>query len=199
MDDYVSVRHLSDDAYVELIDSVTVRRCGDCDLCCSAMEVFDLVPPKPLGCRCPHQCASGPGCTIYESRPSTCKVFYCLWRAGSTVGITVPHDLYPARCGFVLVWDLTNNPYICTAFLDPQRPKKWVHYKRDLEKLARKWNCGIAIGGGDTASHVLTPMGSWFARADFPELFVGLEIGIPREEFINGRPRERIVPTWPRH
>lgn len=51
------------------------RDCGGCNVCCTAMRVapFD----KPAGTSCQHQSATG--CDIYSSRPSVCRVWFCIW------------------------------------------------------------------------------------------------------------------------
>lgn len=176
-----------DEEFIKLIDKYTTRRCGNCDLCCSALEVFDLVPQKPMGQRCPHQCVGKTGCTIYENRPHTCAVFYCAWRAGSIYNLNLPKRLYPAKCGFVLHYDPGTNDIIMTLFKDPKRPNAWKKYKRDLELIAYQQDIGIAIGGGYQATHVLSPRGNWFSRAEFPSLFDGLRVALPTVEFRNAR------------
>ena len=53
------------------------RRCGECSLCCKLLriEAFN----KPVGTWCAH-CAPGRGgCTIYETRPTECREFFCAW------------------------------------------------------------------------------------------------------------------------
>lgn len=53
------------------------RECGDCTACCAALVVPELA--KGMWQPCKH-CAAG--CTIYETRPASCKTYECLWRAG---------------------------------------------------------------------------------------------------------------------
>lgn len=177
-----------DKEFVKIVDMNTVRRCGKCDLCCKALEVFDLTPKKPMGHRCPHQRKVGTGCEIYKKRPHTCKVFYCAWRAGDLAGVHLPDKLYPAECGFVISYDPTLNPIFATVFLDPDRPNAWAMYKPELEDMAEKNNIGVVIGGGDSATHVVSPKRHWFSRVDWPGFFNGYHVGLPSIEFHNGRP-----------
>ena len=179
------------DVFTQLVDLNTTRRCNDCDVCCTALEVFDLQPPKKIGERCQHQCNDKAGCQIYDNRPKSCKEFYCTWRMAEVIKIFIPNRLKPSKCGFVLSWDPMVNPVLMTLFKDPKRPDAWKKYKRELEAIAKENNVCIGIGGGYDATHVLSPRGNWFDRKLFPWLFNGLSVGVPREEFNNGRPNKR--------
>lgn len=80
------------------------RACGSCTLCCKLLPMQREDNPgerwanamaamgstafgmrnefdKPAGRRCPHQRLSK-GCTIYASRPFSCRVWNCLWLTG---------------------------------------------------------------------------------------------------------------------
>jgi hypothetical protein len=57
-------------------DAPSVRRCGDCNLCCKLLP-FPLIK-KPAGMHCKYQ-RLGKGCTIYASRPSCCRLWSCRW------------------------------------------------------------------------------------------------------------------------
>jgi len=62
-------------------DDSSARQCGDCNICCTAMNVRPL--NKPAGYRCEHQTPTG--CGNYDNRPSVCRTWYCMWvrdRAG---------------------------------------------------------------------------------------------------------------------
>jgi hypothetical protein len=50
--------------------------CDGCTVCCKIMGVHEL--GKPVDTRCAH-CAAGVGCTIYETRPQSCRTFDCVW------------------------------------------------------------------------------------------------------------------------
>lgn len=179
----------------QIVDALTTRRCGGCDLCCTACAVLDMTPPKPMGERCTHMVQGACGsCGIYENRPPTCFEFYCTWRLSELImprrgGSGIPDRLFPAKCGFVLHWP---NPFdvIMTLFKDPARPNRWTKYVRELKRIARDNDIAIAIGGADEATHVIAPSGRIFSRADFPELFRGVEVGVPEQEF-----KRRMTPT----
>jgi hypothetical protein len=53
------------------------RTCGDCSLCCKLPFVEEL--GKPADTWCTHCKPGRGGCTIYETRPETCKRFECEW------------------------------------------------------------------------------------------------------------------------
>lgn len=55
------------------------RACGSCNVCCVSLTIEDPELQKVQGYRCPHLKA-GVGCGIYESRPKTCRTYYCGWR-----------------------------------------------------------------------------------------------------------------------
>lgn len=163
------------------VDARTTRRCAECKLCCTALEVKDLDPPKAMGEPCKHLCEKG--CGIYENRPDTCAIFYCSWRASELLKLGIPENLKPNQCGFVLHWDPIMNPTLMTLFVDPDRPNNWVKYKRQLETIARVQDVAIGIGGGTSCSFVLSPIGNWYAKADHPHFFDGLTIGVPKADY----------------
>jgi hypothetical protein len=51
------------------------RQCGGCSECCEVMGVREL--EKPPLTKCKNQCDTG--CTIYDSRPATCREWTCSW------------------------------------------------------------------------------------------------------------------------
>lgn len=73
------------------------RDCGDCIACCTYLKISSL--PKKALTHCPHvelldinsdlnftgkhDCATGKGnCKIYDSRPSVCQGYKCMWLFG---------------------------------------------------------------------------------------------------------------------
>jgi hypothetical protein len=57
---------------------VAGRECGDCTVCCVAMNIDKPEIQKKSGMACRH-CNSA-GCAIHETRPPVCRAFYCAWR-----------------------------------------------------------------------------------------------------------------------
>lgn len=174
------------EAMPAIVDAMTTRRCGDCSLCCTALEVVEL--KKPIGVRCEHLDSCG-ACSIYDKRPKGCRVFYCTWRLAEFLNVRVPDVMKPNACGYVLHWDKGASP-LATLFVDPERPNAWTKHKRKLEWFARVNNVAIVIGGGAQCTHFVTPKGNWFARTDYPLYFDTGQgnIGIPSEEFVRPHP-----------
>jgi hypothetical protein len=50
------------------------RECGECNACCTVTAVYEL--NKPTGVSCCHLAER---CTIYETRPLSCRAFACNW------------------------------------------------------------------------------------------------------------------------
>jgi len=59
------------------------RACGTCMMCCKVPYIKEF--EKPAGVWCKHAVA-GKGCGIYESRPSSCRAFYCMWMQDASFG-----------------------------------------------------------------------------------------------------------------
>jgi hypothetical protein len=55
------------------------RECGECTACCTVLHIDDPELQKPAGITCAN-CAAGKGCTIYQTRPKTCRSWFCGWR-----------------------------------------------------------------------------------------------------------------------
>lgn len=58
---------------------VTGRTCGSCNVCCVALTINDKALQKAQGYRC-RNTLPDKGCAIYETRPDTCRTFFCGWR-----------------------------------------------------------------------------------------------------------------------
>jgi hypothetical protein len=93
---------------------VSGRSCGTCTLCCKVTGVTEL--EKPPGVWCPH-CDRAKGCTIYESRPTDCRTFFCHWMLEPGLG----PDWKPERAKFALLTSASG----MTAFVDPGYASSW--------------------------------------------------------------------------
>jgi hypothetical protein len=58
---------------------VAGRECGSCNVCCVALTIDDPALQKPQGYRCKNARRDN-SCAIYETRPRTCRTFFCGWR-----------------------------------------------------------------------------------------------------------------------
>ena len=60
--------------------NLATHPCGDCQACCTELEVTEL--DKPEGKPCLNLAERGCGCAKYDIRPQSCRRFNCLWRLG---------------------------------------------------------------------------------------------------------------------
>lgn len=69
---------------------MSMRRCGECTLCCRLLPVADSGLKKPAGERCQHQRMTG--CAIYSDRPTSCRLWSCAWLLDdqATAGMSRP-------------------------------------------------------------------------------------------------------------
>jgi hypothetical protein len=58
---------------------VAGRECGTCNVCCVALTIEDPKLTKLQGYRCKNTRPDNL-CGIYETRPDTCRTFFCGWR-----------------------------------------------------------------------------------------------------------------------
>lgn len=102
-----------------------MRECGECQLCCRLLPAPDR--KKPANERCQHQ-RFRKGCAIYETRPSSCRMWSCRWLIEDDTA-----DLKrPDRAGYVI--DLmpdfvtlqqhgeTIQMEVVQVWIDPRRP-----------------------------------------------------------------------------
>ena len=177
------------------------RRCGECDLCCTAVSVnavgerwnASTTPDfqKPAQVRCQYlKGEAGCSCSIYRDRPYVCSEFACLWRTSDTL---LDDRLWPARVGFVVSMNgmFGDFPPIITVNPDPAHPNAWNknHHRREFARLARQFNGIVVIGEGDLARLIFAPSGKTYAREDHPHLFKddGRRVGLPAEDFLPHR------------
>ena len=116
---------------------VAGRSCGSCTLCCKIMGIRELDKPRLTWC---SHCDKKRGCTIYETRPETCREFYCAWMTTGELG----DHWKPLTSRMVLTHDRTRNWLIVHA--DPGRPDAWrtEPYLSDL----RSWSRYMTSNGG---------------------------------------------------
>lgn len=99
------------------------RSCGFCTVCCYATRIDDPELQKPVGVTCAH--CTGRGCGIYETRPGTCRTFYCGW----WIWPELDEDWRPDRSGVLIL------------------PKT----DRIPQSFARREGCQFLVLGGEPA------------------------------------------------
>ncbi|WP_235561526.1 YkgJ family cysteine cluster protein [Brevundimonas sp. Root1279] len=104
------------------------KSCGDCGLCCKLMGVAAL--DKPAGKWCAHF-GKARGCSVYQDRPSDCRVFNCLWLLTDALDETWK----PSVAGFILHSEQGGNRLIVEC--DPARPHDWR--REPYQATLRRW------------------------------------------------------------
>ena len=77
------------------MELVPGRNCDGCVMCCKVFPIPET--GKDDFALCPHA-RVGEGCGNYDSRPETCREFFCLWRLDGSL----EDDWKPSVAGFVL-------------------------------------------------------------------------------------------------
>src|SRR6516164_8181672 len=72
------------------------RECGECTVCCVTPALYTKEYKKAPGIRCKHLCAVG--CSIYPTRYTPCRDYYCGWRYLDFLN----DDWRPDKCGVAL-------------------------------------------------------------------------------------------------
>jgi hypothetical protein len=89
---------------VAALEPVAGRACGDCTGCCTELTIDDPALRKPDGVGCRHLCGveQGGPCGIYDSRPATCRDWFCGWRLLSSLN----EAMRPDRSGVLISPDI---------------------------------------------------------------------------------------------
>jgi hypothetical protein len=98
------------------------RKCRSCTACCKELAILEDDIKKLPGELCKH-CNIGNGCGIYETRPSVCRTYHCLWRSLPEMDeawrpdlsgiLMIPADVPPHFDGqFAVTLILTGNPAV---------------------------------------------------------------------------------------
>lgn len=103
------------------------RKCSDCTLCCKLIPVREL--HKKAGNRCQHQ-QFHKGCKIYPDRPTSCRIWSCLWLTNEdTADLARPdrsHYVLDAQLDYVTVLDHTTQHTakmpVVQIWVDPKYP-----------------------------------------------------------------------------
>lgn len=128
------------------------RECGECIACCVEIAIDDPDLSKPAGIPCVH---CGPrGCAIYETRPRSCRAWFCAWRRLADL----PERLRPDRSGLMAC--LTERPGDANPLLRLYIVVKWTGGRPVTrspeadELLARLRRIGLPVwvGTGDRIS-----------------------------------------------
>lgn len=77
-----------------------MKTCGGCTECCRLVPVAEIGVKSFTGCPMRRTLihAAGPGCSIYEKRPYSCRNWSCGW----LLSPDLPDEFRPDRIGFVI-------------------------------------------------------------------------------------------------
>lgn len=98
------------------------RSCDGCTACCRIMGVRELTKPANTRCR---YCIPGQGCSIYETRPHSCRTFGCVWLQTQRSEKPLAPELRPDRSWVVM--STTNDGEDIVLNVTPNRPHAWKH------------------------------------------------------------------------
>lgn len=85
-------------------------------MCCKLMAIDALAKPRAVWC--PH-CDQKRGCTVYETRPEPCRIFYCGYRMLPALD----ERWKPSKAKFLVNYESRNNRIVIHA--DPARAGAW--------------------------------------------------------------------------
>jgi uncharacterized protein len=114
------------------------NRCGNCTLCCRLPSVPELA--KPVYTLCSH-CKEGEGCSVYETRPLSCRRYQCLFYSNHKLA----DELRPDRCG-VIFERLPGRPVYLALCESPESVKSPV-VAEEIQKL-RDAGLAVAVTSG---------------------------------------------------
>ena len=107
------------DKYFSLVEG---RECGECMVCCQCLSIDTACFKKPADVLCSN-CIINEGCSIYETRPSVCRTWHCLWRRWKAM----PDEMRPDKSKVVFSLKVSFEPrhifenayIVCMSLSDP--------------------------------------------------------------------------------
>ena len=87
------------------MDLVADRTCGECSVCCVALNVDTKEFQKLPGVPCTHL-RKGGGCSIHATRYPVCHVYHCAWRYLGFLG----EDWRPDKSGVLIDFQTEDLP-----------------------------------------------------------------------------------------
>ena len=140
-------------------------------MCCKVpyIEEFNKAP----GVWCQHA-APGKGCAIYETRPGTCRSFYCTWMQDPKMG----PEWKPDRAKFVVY--LQRNGRNLQVAVDPSFPNAWT--RAPYYAQIKQW----AKGGAEAGQFVFVRIGQRMI-AVLPDRDQDIGVVDPADEIVVAR------------
>lgn len=131
-------RRLKVVAEKQMAQAMAQRPCNGCTACCTTLGVKEIGKKKDEACV--H--ANG-GCSIYATRPPSCRTFQCLWRIGmGTV------DERPDKVGIVL--DVTGPSNVVAAIVAHEvTPGAFERGEVFLQRLVSEGHLIFLVSGNE--------------------------------------------------
>ena len=90
------------DKYFSLVPG---RQCGDCMVCCEYLYINSPTLKKSADVLCSNW-GNDKGCRIYETRPTVCRSWHCLWRRDKRL----PEELRPDQSKVIFSLKICDEP-----------------------------------------------------------------------------------------
>ena len=132
--------------------SLSNNRCGSCALCCLIPVVPEIA--KPINFWCAF-CDTVTGCKIYNTRPQSCRTYFCLWYVNPQMPIT----LRPDMCGVIFEKLVDGHTYL--ALVDPKREYAWKEAQvlAVITQLNKQGFSVVATSGMDKSNNTFLAPG----------------------------------------
>jgi hypothetical protein len=116
-----------------------MHSCDGCTACCKVLKIRELDKPGNTWCR---HCSIGTGCTIYDTRPESCRVYECLWLKTQRMEKPIVAALRPDKSRVVI--GTTNHGEDLILYVTPDRPDAWKRgeFGRFVAQMKNK---GVAV------------------------------------------------------
>jgi hypothetical protein len=102
---------------IEVAVRATGRSCRECSLCCKLPPIDTPELQKQANTWCPHCRPGKGGCSIYETRPTLCRNYRCLWLKDAALG----EEWKPSHCRMYLHFTSAG----LAVVVDPGYPEQW--------------------------------------------------------------------------
>lgn len=119
------------------------KSCGGCVACCEIVPVKEL--HLPAFTRCPHV-VTHRGCSIYNIRPSSCRMWACGWLIGD-----LPAEYRPDKLGVVCdplpdVVRINGEERVAAQFwVMPGHEEDWQNNRRVADLIAARLDAGLCV------------------------------------------------------
>ena len=106
-----------------------IRHCGECEVCCVALEVPDIGKDARVPCHLLNR--AGPGCSLHGSKlqPAIYNTWQCLWKKGE-----VSYDARPDRVGIVSY--VGSDQSFCIQEVKDRAFKMYPQLKEEVLKIS---------------------------------------------------------------